>query len=144
MSFREYIINYNSQFEQDGTKMIDLKNVDLSEDELVSKYMDFYIEMVKEKIQRKQVARKQETFEMSGMSEEEKYLFDSLAGTYIYENQFKRKELREDIAELTGLSISQIDAIAYSNIGAIEELTKEEQREIAKYISTKEEQEPTV
>ena len=97
MRFSDYIINYNSQFGLNETKTIALNDVDLSEDEFVGKLMGFYLNMLKEKVERKQILEDDETFELSGMSEDERYMFDSLAGTYIYENQYDRKQLQEEI-----------------------------------------------
>lgn len=140
MNLNEYIIRYNSHFGQEEKYMIDLKNVDLSESEFVGKLMDCYVLMLKEKLSRKKIARSNEAFEMSGMSEEERYMFDSLAGTYIYENQFHRKQLQEDIAELSGLTMKQVEELALLTIGEIEELSQEEKANIAKLLSTKDEE----
>jgi len=140
MRFSDYLIKYNSQFGLEDEKTISLNKVDLSEDALVGGLMDIYISMLKEKIQRKKVARNEETFELSGMSESERYMFDSLAGLYIYENQFDRKELQEEIAEATGLSMAIIEDIAVASLGEIKETTKEEKEKVAKIIINEEQE----
>ena len=140
MRFSDYIINYNSQFGLNETKMIALNDVDLSEDEFIGKLMGFYLNMLKEKVERKQFLEDDETFELSGMSEDEKYIFESLLSVYVYENQYNRKQLQEDIAELSGLAMKQVEEIALANIGEIKDLTQEEKVNIAKLLTTKDEE----
>ena len=133
MKFSDYIIKYNMQFGLDDEKTIALNEVDLSADEAVGLLMDTYVQMLQEKVERKQALRNQEAFEMSGLSKDEKHVFDSLAGVYIYENQFERKELQEDIAELTSLSMKQVKDIAMASVN-VKESTKEEKTKLAKFI----------
>ena len=64
-------------------------------------------------------------------------MFDSVAGVYIYENQFERKELQEDIAELTGLSMMKVKEIAKASV-QVKEITKEEKSKFAKMIASDE------
>jgi len=134
MNFSDYIIKYNSQSRLDEAKMIDLSDVDLTEDGFAGKLMGFYIDMLKEKIERKKILRSEETFELSGMNENEKYMFDSLAGVYIYENQFHRKHIQEEIAERVSLSMAKVKEIAMANIGEIQEATLEEKSKMAKLV----------
>ncbi len=145
MTFREYIINYNSYEGQNEDKMIDMHKIDLSEEKELAVLMDKYVEMLREKIRRKRIARDEETFVLSGTNQEERYMYDSIAGVYIYENQFERKEIQSEIAELTGLSREQVEKIALRSFGRIS-TTEEEKREVAKLLSLDyvEEQEPNV
>ena len=133
MKFSDYIIKYNMQFGLDEEKIIALNEVDLSADEAAGLLMDWYVEMLQEKIERKQALRNEEAFQLSGMDKEAKYVFDSLAGLYIYENQHDRKELQEDIAELTSLSMNQVKDIAMASLN-VKETTKEEKTKLAKFI----------
>ena len=137
MKFSDYIIKYNMQFGLELEKTIALNEVDLSADEAAGLLMDSYVKMLEEKIERKQALRSDEAFEMSGMEEDEKYMFDSVAGVYIYENQFERKELQEDIAELTGLSMMKVKEIAKASV-QVKEITKEEKSKLAKMIASDE------
>ena len=145
MTFREYIINYNSFEGQNEDKMIDMHKIDLSEEKELAVLMDKYVEMLREKIRRKRIARDEETFILSGTNQEERYMYDSIAGVYIYENQFERKEIQSEIAELTGLSREQVEKRALRSFGRIS-TTEEEKREVAKLLSLDyvEEQEPNV
>ena len=137
MKFSDYIIKYNMQFGLELEKTIALNEVDLSADEAAGLLMDSYVKMLEEQIERKQALRSDEAFEMSGMEEDEKYMFDSVAGVYIYENQFERKELQEDIAELTGLSMMKVKEIAKASV-QVKEITKEEKSKLAKMIASDE------
>ena len=139
MKFSDYIIKYNMQFGLDDEKTIALNEVDLSADESAGLLMDAYVQMLEEKVERKQALRNQEAFELSGMSQDEKHIFDSVAGVYIYENQFERKELQEDIAELVSLSMMQVKEIAMASVQT-KQPTKEEKSKLAKLLSIKNEE----
>ena len=147
MTFRNYIIRYNMFEGLSGENYIDMDKVDFYEEKEASLLMDKYVEMLREKIRRKNIADCEETFVLTGMSEDEKYMYDSLAGTYIYENQYERKEIQSTIAELTGLSMKQVKLIALRNLGDIQDATKEEKKAVAKILTVTdkiEESEPNV
>ena len=133
MKFSDYVIKYNMQFGQDEENLIALNEVDLSADTAAGLLMDWYVEMLQEKIERKQALRNEEAFQLSGMDRDAKYVFDSLAGLYIYENQHDRKEIQEDIAELTSLSMKQVKDIAMASVN-VKESTKEEKSRLAKLV----------
>jgi len=141
--FTEYLIKANTAFHKENKKTISINDVDLSEENNAGMLMGFYIEMIKEKLIRKSAYKDEKTFELSGMSEDEKYIYESIAGTYVYENQFDRKEIRETIAELTSLSLDEVEKIAMANLGedfkAV--VTDKDREDVLKYV--KQEDEPT-
>ena len=143
MTFREYVILSNIVSTKNQKSLIDLDKVDLSEDKEAGELMSQYVEMLKEKMERRALAQDERTFNLTGIKEEDEYLYDSLAGTYVYENQFERKELQEKIAELTSLSLDQIKNIAKNSLSGhiVLEFTDEDREELVKHI-TQQDQEP--
>ena len=134
MNFIDYIRLYNAQEGLEEKDIIVEDEIDYSEEIYLCELMQQYISMVKEKYERKEIARSNETFELTGMSEDDRFFFDSVAGAYIYANQYDRKEIEQEISELSGVTRTQIQKIAKLCIGKIKESSTEEKSKVAKML----------